>query len=91
MEKKKVIIKASAYNVDDTVIPDGYFDVVFYNQGTSNVLLMNTILLEPGDSHEFNMWPDVVINSKMDFHFIPGTDTTTALTNSLCVTRIYCK
>lgn len=84
MEKKKLQISTELYTKNKTLVPDGFYCVNFYNQGTDTAVIMGTILVTPGTSHEFNFERDEVINSKFDVSFRNETND-----HKLVVTTIY--
>ena len=84
MEKKKLRIRTELYTGNKTLIPDGFYCVNFYNQGTDTAVIMGTITVTPGTSHEFNFERDEVIDTKFDVLF--RNETTD---HQLVVTTIY--
>ena len=63
MEKKKLRIRTELYTGNKTLIPDGFYCVNFYNQGTDTAVIMGTITVTPGTSHEFNFERDDCITN----------------------------
>lgn len=84
MEKTKIHIRTELYNRNRTVIPDGFYCINFYNQGEDPALLMGTIMVQPGQSHEFNFDKSEIIDTKFDIAFQNESDN-----KQIVVTTIY--
>jgi len=82
-KKIKVQLTTEVMTHNGIIKPNGYCCIVFYNQGTTTALLMDTIQVIPGASHEFNFDSNEVIDTPMAVSF-SGTGS-----NNLAVTKIY--
>lgn len=63
-------VNTRVVTANETLRPDGFFCVNFFNQGKDQVLLNGAIVIDQYDSHEFNFDPKDKITSSFDIHFM---------------------
>lgn len=86
MKNWKVRYRFQSVKQNSTLLHDDFSCIMFNNQGDTDAVINNNVIIRPGEAVSFNEDPDVRIDTDFSVKFLPGQSTTDP---NVCITCSY--